>query len=272
MAESPELMGSFSSDANRRIHARHRIRSLAYVELGENNGGIVLNIGEGGFAVRAAEAITEDSLPQVKFQMHASANQLIIGGEIVWTANSRKEAGVRFVDLPLDALDEIKTWISEEESPVNFKKTIMSVPRQSSRTNTPATESIAESPAASEAAETGEMRLSEGYLSKPSIFRQPKTESSIDQKLVAPEKPPVNWMDFRVQIGAGWVLAAFLIFLVAISFAAGMAIRRGDLIGSSRSTQDQASRNNAEIPKRSSECGAVRPGREIFEYRNCRLQ
>jgi TonB family protein len=248
MAESPELMGSFSSDANRRIHARHRIRSLAYVELGENNGGIVLNIGEGGFAVRAAEAITEDSLPQVKFQMHASANQLIIGGEVVWTANSRKEAGVRFVDLPLDALDEIKTWISEEESAVNFKKTIMSVPRQSSRKNTPAMESIAESPAASEAAETGEMRLSEGYLSKPSIFRQPKTESSIDQKPVAPEKPPVNWMDFRVQIGGGWVLAAFLIFLVAISFAAGMAIRRGDLIGSSRSTQDQAPRNNAEIP------------------------
>jgi TonB family protein len=248
MAESSELIGNFSSDANRRIHARHRIRSLAYVELGENNGGIVLNIGEGGFAVRAAEAITEDSLPEMRFQTHGSSKQLIASGEIVWTGNSRKEAGVRFVDLPPEALSEIKTWISEEESPLNFRKPIMSVPRQSSRKNTPAMESTAENPAPSEGAETGEMRLAESYLSSSSIFGKPKTESSIAHRPVAPEKPPINWMDFRIQIGGGWVLAAFVAFLVAISFAAGMAIRRGDLIGSSRSTQAQAPQNNAERP------------------------
>jgi TonB family protein len=248
MAESSELIENFSSDANRRIHPRHRIRSLAYVELGENNGGIVLNIGEGGFAVRAAEPITEDSLPQVKFQTHASAKQLIASGEIVWTGNSRKEAGVRFVDLPPETLGEIKTWISEEESPVNFKRPFMSVPRQTARTNTSVRERIEETTDAGDVIETSGPRVAENYLSKSSIVLQPRIESPSARQSAVSEKPPVNWLDFRIQVGGGWVLAAFLIFLIAISFAAGMAIRRGDLIGSSPNIQDQARQNSAETP------------------------
>jgi TonB family protein len=244
MAESSELIGNFSSDANRRIHTRHRIRSLAYVELGENNGGIVLNIGQGGFAVRAAEAITEDSLPQIRFQTQTSAKQLIASGEIVWTGNSRKEAGVRFVDLPADALGEIKTWISEEESPVNFKKPMMAVARRTARANTPARERKEETTEAVEIIDTSEAGVAESYLSKSSILREPTIKASDAQPSALPEKSPVNWLDFRIQIGAGWVLAAFVILLVAISFAAGMAIRRRDSIESKAT--DQASQNNGE--------------------------
>ncbi|MGB8540763.1 MAG: TonB family protein [Candidatus Acidiferrales bacterium] len=247
MPESSELVPNFSSDANRRIHARHRIRSLAYVELGENNGGIVLNIGEGGFAVRAAEAITEDSLPQVRFQTHTSANQLIASGEIVWTGNSRKEAGVRFVDLPAEALGEIKTWISEEESPVNFKKPMMAVARQTARTNTSLSDRAEETTEAGEGTEISEPRVAGNHLSKSSILRQTKNESWISRQPAVSGKPPITWMDFRIQIGAGWALVAFVILLVAISFAAGMAIRRGDLIGFSGGLRDQASQNNVEI-------------------------
>jgi TonB family protein len=258
MAESSELIGNFSSDANRRIHVRHRIRSLAYVELGENNGGIVLNIGEGGFAVRAAEAITEDSLPQMRFQTHTSAKQLIASGEIVWTGNSRKEAGVRFVDLPADALGEIKTWISEEESPVNFKKPMMAVARRTARTNTSASERTVEATEVGKVIETSEPRRAESYFSRSSIFQQPPKQSPNAEPTTVSEKPPVNWLDFRVQIGAGWMLAAFVIFLVAISFAAGMAIRKRDFVGPSLGPQDQASQNNGEIP--SSVPPATSPG------------
>jgi hypothetical protein len=49
MPEIPELMQNLPEHTDRRTHSRHRIRALAYVELGENNGGIVLNISEGGF-------------------------------------------------------------------------------------------------------------------------------------------------------------------------------------------------------------------------------
>jgi TonB family protein len=248
MAESSELLGNFSSDANRRIHPRHRIRSLAYVELGENNGGIVLNIGEGGFAVRAAEAITEDSLPQMKFQTHSSAKQLIASGEIVWTGNSRKEAGVRFVDLPEEALGEIKMWISEEQSPVNFKKPVMSVSRRTSGKNVSTIESVVNTPESNEIIENSEPHEAESIFSRSSILYQPTKKPPRDQPSGVSEKSPVDWLDFRIQVGGGWVLAAFVISLVAISFAAGMAIRRGDLIGLSSKAPEQVPQSNNETP------------------------
>src|ERR1700723_3418969 len=99
MADSPGPIQNLSPGADRRIHARHRIRALAYVEMGENNGGIVLNIGEGGFAVRAAEPINEDGLSRLRFQMQHAKQPMEMSGKIAWTSDSRKEAGVRFIDL-----------------------------------------------------------------------------------------------------------------------------------------------------------------------------
>jgi outer membrane biosynthesis protein TonB len=122
MPESPELTQNLTGHADRRTHTRHRVRALAYVELGENNGGIVLNIGEGGFAVRAAEVINEDALSRLRFQMHYAVQPLEVSGKIAWTSESRKEAGVRFTDLRNDALLEIKTWISQEALPRNWAK------------------------------------------------------------------------------------------------------------------------------------------------------
>src|SRR5580692_402135 len=48
---------------DRRAHPRQRIRSLAYVHLGESNGGIVLSISEAGIAVQAAEALDAGESP-----------------------------------------------------------------------------------------------------------------------------------------------------------------------------------------------------------------
>jgi TonB family protein len=240
MAESPETIQSFSPGADRRIHARHRLRSLAYVELGENNGGIVINISEGGFAVRAAEAITEDRLPSVRFQTQNTDKQLVASGEIAWTSDSRREVGLRFVGLPEDALAEIKTWISQEESPLNFRKPSMSVARQSLRATATAREPLSGSVPDDLTDRITERGVAGNYLSKSSILREPKAQfSSGPPSAAKSEKPQVNWMDFRIHVGPGWVLVAFMVFLASLSFAAGMAVRRGDLAVFSRSSQDK---------------------------------
>jgi len=240
MADSPGPIQNLSPSADRRIHARHRLRSLAYVELGENNGGIVLNIGEGGFAVRAAEAITEDRLPSVRFQPQNTGKQLVASGEIVWASDSRKEVGMRFVDLPEEALAEIKIWITQEESPLNFRKPSMSVARQSLRTTTTTREPLGGSVPDDLADRITERGIAGNYLSKSSILREPKAQSSSSEPSTAKsEKPRVNWMDFRIHVGPGWVLVAFMVFLASLSFAAGMAVRRGDIAVFSRSSQDK---------------------------------
>lgn len=122
MTDEPEQ----NSDSNpvsipasdRRAHPRQRIRSLAYVHLGESNGGIVLNISEGGVAVQAAEALDPGESPlAMRIEIPRSRKRLEVSGEIVWVGESRKEAGLRFVDLSEDALQRIRSWMAREDSP-----------------------------------------------------------------------------------------------------------------------------------------------------------
>jgi TonB family protein len=106
--------------SDRRAHQRQRIRSLAYVHLGEGNGGIVLNISEGGIGVQAAEALDAGEGPLVmRIEIPRSRKRLEVTGEIVWIGESRKEAGLRFVDPSEAALQRIRAWMTREESPGN---------------------------------------------------------------------------------------------------------------------------------------------------------
>jgi protein TonB len=103
--------------SDRRAHPRQRIRSLAYVHLGEGNGGIILNISEGGIAVQAAEALDEsEGVIAMRIEIPRSRKRLEVRGEIMWVGESRKEAGLRFVDLQEDALRRIRSWMAREES------------------------------------------------------------------------------------------------------------------------------------------------------------
>jgi TonB family protein len=104
--------------SDRRAHPRQRIRSLAYVHLGEGNGGIILNISEDGIGVQAAEALDEgEGVIAMRIEIPRSRKRLEVRGEIMWVGESRKEAGLRFVDLQEDALRRIRSWMVREESP-----------------------------------------------------------------------------------------------------------------------------------------------------------
>jgi TonB family protein len=88
------------------------------VHLGESNGGIVLNVSESGIAVQAAEALDADegSLA-MRIEIPGSRKRLEVKCEIVWVGESRKEAGLRFVDLSPEALQRIRSWMAREEAP-----------------------------------------------------------------------------------------------------------------------------------------------------------
>src|SRR5271163_74452 len=122
MADEPEQHSDSSPvsipASDRRAHPRQRIRSLSYVQLGDGNGGIVLNISEGGIAVQAAEGLDDSEGPlAMRIEIPRSRKRLEVTGEIVWVGESRKEAGLRFVDLSEDALKRIRSWMAREESP-----------------------------------------------------------------------------------------------------------------------------------------------------------
>jgi TonB family protein len=99
---------------DRRVHARRSVRSLAYVELGEGNGGIVLNVSEGGIAVQAVMSLLGDELPAVRVQLSHSKKSIEARGRISWTSGLRKTAGLEFVGLSPEARSLLREWVAME--------------------------------------------------------------------------------------------------------------------------------------------------------------
>src|ERR1700730_17163684 len=101
-------------NADRRLCARKPVPSLVYVGMGENNGGIVVDISENGLAVASAEPLDADGLVPLRFQVTGDNHRLDVDGEIVWISESKKRAGIRFMDLSEDARNRIKRWVVPE--------------------------------------------------------------------------------------------------------------------------------------------------------------
>ena len=98
----------------RRQNPRHPVRPTEYVEIGDSNGGIILDISEGGMAVASAHALVGNQTLLFRFQLPRSLETIETSGEINWIGETKKRAGVRFVDLPAAAREQIQKWIDSE--------------------------------------------------------------------------------------------------------------------------------------------------------------
>jgi periplasmic protein TonB len=110
MPETLEFFEQRPPSPERRFHARETTRAIAYVQLDEGNGGIVLNISEGGLAVRAVASVMDEALPRIRFQLPESSVWIEASARVAWTSESRKMAGLRFSDLPEHARSQILEW------------------------------------------------------------------------------------------------------------------------------------------------------------------
>ena len=105
---------------DRRMHARVPLRSLAYLSLDGGNGGLILNICEGGIAVQTAGIITDIFFPKMRFRLPQSETWIEAAGKLAWQGPSRKEAGIRFVALTEDTREQIKSWIDSVALDADF--------------------------------------------------------------------------------------------------------------------------------------------------------
>lgn len=160
---------------DRRLQTRTTPASRAYIELGDTNSGIVLNISETGMAVAAAELlVVGDYLPRIRFQLPSSRQSIEISAQIVWLAESKKSAGIRFVDLTAEARNQISNWIASEK-PAPELEGLMPA-RVESRI-----------PAGIENFPTkpiGSVFLEQDQTSSPELIAHPASQAS---KIVAPE-------------------------------------------------------------------------------------
>src|SRR6266852_6485158 len=117
MSATAAQTGGSLVTTERRQYPRHQAKSLAYLDIGPDNGGIVLNLSEGGIAVQAAGPLSDEPLVGLRIQLPKSVKKLEASGKIAWTSESKKEAGLEFVDLPEATRLQIRDWLSLESPP-----------------------------------------------------------------------------------------------------------------------------------------------------------
>ena len=89
-----------------------------YVDFGQDNGGIVLDISEHGMSVQTAMPLIEKTFSRISFQMGGGGPRIEVSGRLKWISETKKVAGIEFVQLSSSARSSINHWMTLESAPV----------------------------------------------------------------------------------------------------------------------------------------------------------
>ena len=103
-------------DAERRKKLRKKPLSLVYVELPSANGGMMRDLSEDGFAMRAMIPLRAGQ--QTSFVFSLDEFTRIEGeGVVEWIEENGRIAGVKFAEIPESARDKIDEWLLRSDEP-----------------------------------------------------------------------------------------------------------------------------------------------------------
>jgi TonB family protein len=108
---------STSAQFKRRFHARRRMQGLIYVDLGPDNGAILIDLGEGGLGFQSVVPVSLDQAVLLKFKVPGEGEPVEGYAEVAWLNESGKGGGLRFVELTDKARAQIRGWTGELEMP-----------------------------------------------------------------------------------------------------------------------------------------------------------
>jgi PilZ domain len=103
-------------DTERRKKIRNRPRSLVYVELESANGGMMRDLSEEGFALRAMMPLRAGGKTQFAFSLD-EGTRISGEGRIVWIKEDGRVAGIEFCGIPHSAREQIRRWLERADQP-----------------------------------------------------------------------------------------------------------------------------------------------------------
>ncbi len=95
----------------RRQTTRTTLNSVVYINFDSDNGGIVLNVSEGGLCFHAVAPLQREGTLRFWFSEHKQ--RIEADAEIAWIDETRKTGGLRFTALPEEGHEQIRNWISQ---------------------------------------------------------------------------------------------------------------------------------------------------------------
>jgi TonB family protein len=112
---SPQAGKGSPQFPDRRGCARQNV-PFAYIELGAEKGGTVLNVSESGLALQAIHVMVDGEVLPIRCQLPHTADWITTTGRIVWTSDTKKTAGVQFVDISNLTRERITEWMTLTDS------------------------------------------------------------------------------------------------------------------------------------------------------------
>jgi hypothetical protein len=130
----------------RRQCPRLAVEGLAYVNLGPDNGGIVLNISEGGLCFHSTVPVDhtdtirfwfaqrslrpDGRLPKPNSAHSTSDTSRFIEAqsELSWTDSTKKIGGLRFTNMPPESRQQIREWIIQHATQVKMEAKSATLP------------------------------------------------------------------------------------------------------------------------------------------------
>ncbi len=98
------------TNLERRQNPRTTIAGHAYVNIEPNNGGIVLNVSDGGLCFHSFDPVQKNGAIRFWFADHN--RRIEAYGTLAWTDETHK-GGMRFTTLPAEAREQIRSWMSQ---------------------------------------------------------------------------------------------------------------------------------------------------------------
>jgi hypothetical protein len=87
----------------------------AYINIEPNNGGIVLNVSDGGLCFHSFDKVQPNGT--IRFWFSDNNQRIEATGAVTWTDETQK-GGLRFTDVPAEVRAKISNWISQPGVPI----------------------------------------------------------------------------------------------------------------------------------------------------------
>jgi len=138
---------SSSAAPDRRQAPRTKLVEIAYIGMGPENGGLVLDVSDGGLSFHSVAPVQRSE--KIQFLLSLRGHSRIEGtGEVVWTNEMKTICGLKFISLSSGAREHISSWTSPSKTMPGREKAPVA---KASVAPAATTEAAAGSPAASAA-------------------------------------------------------------------------------------------------------------------------
>ena len=107
---SSAATASATSTLRRRAHPRFPLRSLAYVRLEHNNGGVIRDLAQSGIALQAVTPLRAGDELTLRFDLFFPRVRVEAQGRVAW-ADGTGQAGISFAGFPQRSQRAVRDWV-----------------------------------------------------------------------------------------------------------------------------------------------------------------